>query len=90
VASSISAVNLHHDYLPLLLKALANTHPNREIWLGSFFKEKHGIQQLDTYKKIKLGEYWALCKKGAPQAIPTMCVLTIKKNEILCPLCVKS
>jgi hypothetical protein len=37
-----------------------------------------------------LGEYCALRKKGAPRAIPTMCVLTIKKDENLCPLHVKS
>ena len=37
-----------------------------------------------------LGEYRALRKKGAPKAIPTMCVLTIKKDENLLPLRAKS
>jgi hypothetical protein len=39
---------------------------------------------------MTLGEYCALCKKGAPKAIPTMCVLTIKKDEQLLPLQAKS
>ncbi len=75
---------------PSLLKALADSHPNRDVWLASFFEEKRGTQSLDTYKKITLGEYRALREKGAPQAISTMCVLTIKKDEQLRPLCAKS
>jgi hypothetical protein len=90
VASFVSAVNLHRDCPPSLLKALADTHPNREIWLESFFEEKCGIQSLDTYTKITLGEYRDLREKGAPRAIPTMCVLTIKKDEQLHPLRAKS
>ena len=58
--------------------------------MASFLEEKRGIQSLDTYKKITLGEYRALREKGAPRAIPTMCVLTIKKDEQLRPLCAKS
>ncbi len=38
-------------------------------------------------KKITLGKYGALHKKGAPRAIPTMCVLTIEEDENLHPLC---
>jgi len=40
------------------------------------------LKGLDTYRKITLGEYRALREKGAPKAIPTMCVLTIKKDNI--------
>jgi hypothetical protein len=57
-------------------------------WKASL--KKHSIQQLDTYKKITLGKYQALHNKGAPWAISKMCVLTIKKDENLCPLCAKS
>ena len=71
-------------------QTLADSHPDREIWLASYQVEKEGIESLDTYRKIILGEYRALCKKGAPKAIPTMCVLTIKKNEQLLPLQAKS
>jgi hypothetical protein len=50
VASFVSAINLHRDCPPSLLKALANSHHDRELYLESFFKEKCSIQQLDTYK----------------------------------------
>jgi hypothetical protein len=90
VASFVSAVNLHRECPPTLLKALADSHPDREIWLESYREEKHGIESLDTYRKITLGEYRALREKGAPKAIPTMCVLTIKKDENLLPLRAKS
>jgi hypothetical protein len=58
--------------------------------LESYREEKLGIESLDTYRTITLGEYRALREKGAPKAIPTMCVLTIKKDENLCPLRAKS
>jgi hypothetical protein len=46
---------------------------------------------MNTYCKITLvGEYQALCEKGAPKAIQIMCVLTIKKDENLFPLHAKS
>ncbi len=86
MASFVSAINLHLECLPSLLKALANSHPNREVWLSSFFKEKQGIQSLNTYCKITLDKYCAFHKKGAPKAIPMMCVLTVKRDENLNPL----
>ena len=86
VASFVSVVNLHRNCPPSLIKALADSHHNREICLQSYYKEKRGTQSLDMYCKIKLGEYPALCEKGAPKPIPTMCVLTIKKDEDLRPL----
>jgi len=67
-----------------------DSHPDREIWLDSYREKKCGIESLDTYRKITLGEYRALHEKGATEAIPTMCVLTIKKDENLLPLCAKS
>jgi hypothetical protein len=90
VACFVSAINLHLDCPPTLLKALANTHPDREIWLQSYQEEKHGLQSLNTYKKITLGNYWAKREKGAPCAIPTMCILTIKRDENLLPHSAKS
>ena len=88
VASFVSAVNLHRP--PLLLKALADTHLDKEVWLASFFEEKCGIKQLDMYKKIGLGKYRSLREKGVPREIPTMCVLTIKNYKQLRPLRAKS
>jgi hypothetical protein len=90
MANIVSAVNLHRDCPPSLLQALALTHPDCEVWLQSYYKEKRGIEEMGTFQKITLGEYRALCEKGAPKAIPTMCVLTIKKDEQLMPLWAKS
>jgi hypothetical protein len=90
VASFVSTVNLHLECWPTLLKVLADSHPDGEVWLSSFLEEKHGIQSLNTYRKITLGKYHALRKKGAPKAIPMMCVLTVKRDENLNPLRTKS
>ena len=40
---------------------------------------------MDTYQKITLGEYRSLREKRVPRAIPTMCVLTVKKDTNLLP-----
>ncbi len=90
VASFVSALNLHKECPPTLLKALADSHPDREVLLQSYKKEKSGLESLDTYRKLTLGEYRALRKKGAPCTIPTMCVLTIKRDENLLPQHAKS
>ncbi len=82
----MSALNLHQDCPPTLLKALADSHPNREVWLKSYHDKKGGLQSLDTYCKITLGKYCTLGEKGAPCAIPTMCVLTIKRDKNLLPI----
>jgi hypothetical protein len=90
VASFVSALNLHKECPPTLLKALADFHPNREVWLQSYKEEKSGLESLDTYRKLTLGKYRSLRKKGAPCAIPTMCVLMIKRDENLLPQRAKS
>jgi hypothetical protein len=90
VANIMSAVNLHRDCPPSLLQTLALTHPDRKVWLQSYYKEKSGIEEMGTFWKITLGEYRAFRKKGAPKAIPIMCVLTIKKDKQLMPLRAKS
>ncbi len=89
VASFMSTLNLHKEYPLTLLKALADSHPDREIWLQSYADKKGGLESLNTYKKI-IGEYRSLREKGAPCAIPTMCVLTIKCDENLLPHHAKS
>ncbi len=90
VASVVSALNVHKECPPILLKALADLHPDRNVWLQTYAKDKGGLESLNTYQKITLGEYHALWEKGAPCAIPTMCVLTIKQDENLLPHCAKS
>jgi hypothetical protein len=47
VASFVSALNLHKECPPTLLKALANSHPDWEVWLQSFNKEKGSLNSLN-------------------------------------------
>jgi hypothetical protein len=89
-ARFVSATTLKREYPCSLLAGLHPSHPDRDTWLESFREEKSGIQSLDTYNKITLAEYRTLCAKGAPRAIPTMCVLSIKKDKMLNPLHAKS
>jgi len=84
-ANFVSAASLLRECPRSLLTALAPTHPDRETWLLSFDEEKHGIRSQDTYEVINLAQYRALRAQGAPRAIPTMCVLTIKPDEMLRP-----
>jgi hypothetical protein len=58
--------------------------------MHSFWEEKDSIISMDTYDTIILAQYCALREKGAPQAIPTMCVLTIKPDEMMNPHRTKS
>ncbi len=89
-ASHVSAVHLKHKCPRSLLTGLHPTHPDRDTWMASFREEKSGIKSQNTYIKINLAEYRALCAKGTPRAIPTMCVLSIKKDKMLNPLRAKS
>jgi hypothetical protein len=73
VASIGIAVNLHRDCPVSLIQALTISHPDSDVWLQSYYKEKGGIESLGTFCHISLGEYRALREKGAPNAIPTMC-----------------
>ena len=84
-ANFVSAASLLRECPRSLLTALAPTHMDRETWLLSFEEEKNGIKSQDTYNVIDLAQYRALRAKGAPRAIPTMCVLTIKPDEMLRP-----
>jgi hypothetical protein len=90
VASFVSALNLHHKCPPTLRKALADTHPDSEVWLQSYKEEKGALQSLNTYRKITLREYCALCKRSVLRAIPTKCILRIKRDKNFLPQCAKS
>jgi hypothetical protein len=90
VASFVSALNLLKECPPTLLKALADSYPDCETWLRSYADEMGGLESLNTYKMITLGEYRSLSEKGAPCVIPTMCILTIKRDKNLFPHRAKS
>ena len=70
----------------LTLRELGSKNPAQaRIWLLSFHEEKNGIKSHDTYDVIDQARYRVLRSQDAPRAIPTMCVLTIKPNEMLRP-----
>jgi hypothetical protein len=84
-ASFVSTTNLVWEFLRSLLTALADTHPDREIWMQSFWEEKDGIEAQNTYDKITLAQYRMRREKDPSRAIPTMCVLTIKPDKKMNP-----
>jgi hypothetical protein len=89
-ANFVSAANLIWECPCSLLTALADKHPDCDIWMRSFWEEKDSIISMDTYDTITLAQYRALREKGAPRAIPTLCVLTIKPDEMMNPHRAKS
>jgi hypothetical protein len=90
LAHFVSTANLVQECPCSLLTALSDLHPDRDVWLCSFREEKSGIELMDTYNKINLAQYRALWEKGALRTIPTMCVLTIKPDEMPNPHRAKS
>eukprot|EP00957_Ditylum_brightwellii_P084673 6438569-Ditylum_brightwellii.AAC.1 len=44
-------------------------------------EELNGLIKLGTFYEISLAEYRQLRDRGAPKALPSMCVLNIKHGE---------
>ncbi len=65
-ANFVSAANLIWEYPRSLLTALADKHPDRDIWMRSFWEEKDSIISMDTYNTITLVQYRALRENGTP------------------------
>jgi hypothetical protein len=53
-------------------------------------EELNGLIKLGTFHEISLDEYRRLRNKGAPKALPSMCVLNVKHNENGNPVRTKS
>lgn len=81
LASHVSAKGLTQPCPPSLQRALDPLHPDRVIWLASYKEEKTSLQDETTYIVITVEEYRRLRQQGAPQAIPSMCVLVVKMDE---------
>ena len=81
-ASHVSAKNLHSPCPPSLIKALHPSNPDRQVWLDSYREEKGGLKEHDTFERISKSQYLALKRRGlVPDALPSMCVLVIKKDK---------
>ena len=90
VANVFSAVNLHKDYPLSLLHALADTNPDSKVWLESYYEGNNSIGSMGTFTILTLGQYHDLCEKGALKSSHNMCVLNIKRDASLLPLCAES
>ena len=85
-ANHVSARNLKKPCPKSLRQALEKDSVDRDIWLKSYHEEKGSLVDNKTFVKLTLQQYKDLrLKKGAPKAIPTMCVLTVKTDENLAP-----
>ena len=88
-ASHVSTVNLKAPRPPSLLKALHEDNAERAAWAASPKEEKDALAAADTCKKISFQEHRRL-PQSVPKAIPSMCVLTIKRDENMNPDCAKT
>ena len=86
----VSVVNLHCDCLASLLCDINSSHPDHDVWLQSYHEEKKSITLMGTFQILTIGKYRALHEKGAIHAIPSMCILTTKKDGRLLTLRAKS
>ena len=78
-ARHVSAKGLHLVAAPGSLKrGLAESNPDRAIWLASYLEEIQGLLRMKTFDVIKEQEYRQFVKKYGVKAIPTMNVFTVK------------
>jgi hypothetical protein len=59
------------------------------FWLAWYKEEYDGLKEVDTFEELTFAEYQKLAETHGP-AIPSMCVLVIKKDEHGNPVHVKS
>ncbi len=80
-ARHVSAAKLERSCPNDLKEALSDGNPDKGVWRQSYDEEYDGLSGQNTYKIIGEEKYQELVKEKGIQAIPSMCVLTIKKNE---------
>ena len=89
-ACHISAKTLQNPCPSLLQKTLNPSNKDHAVWLASYQEEKQSLQDINTYDIITLDQYCELCRNGAPQAIPSMCVMVVKLDKLGLPDSTKS
>ena len=87
-AFHVSAATCRHSTPGTLRKALAGDYADRPIWLDSYSEEYDALRLENVFDILTHAEYEALHNKGG-KPIPTMCVLTIKKDAFGVPDCAK-
>ena len=87
----VSAKNLANPIAPGTLRiGLATDNPDRHIWLASYIEEIQGLLRMETFDVITSAQYRELIKKYGVKAIPSMCVLTVKVDDLGNPVRAKS
>ncbi len=87
VALFVSALNLHRDCPPTLLKALADSYLNWEVWLKSYQEEKGSLQSLNTYCKILLVSIPRSAKRGLRKLSYYVCPYNKARWEFVSATC---
>ncbi|MGH3053513.1 MAG: reverse transcriptase domain-containing protein, partial [Gaiellaceae bacterium] len=73
-----------------LRQALDPSHPDRQMWLDSYKEELNGLIDCGTFAKISHEEYQHIRQATGNIAIPSTCVLTIKRDSSGAPQRAKS
>ena len=86
-AIHVSARNLNSPCPISLLKSLYENFSDRSTWCDSYYKEKDELLENNMYVEISLQNYHHLRRlpKVVSKAIPSMCVMTIKRYENMAP-----
>jgi hypothetical protein len=84
----VSAKGLTQGVPASFQRSLRLDNPDRPIWVDSYVEEANGLKEQDMYVTITAKEYRE--KYSDIQIIPSMCVQTVKKDEVGAPLSAKS
>jgi hypothetical protein len=87
-AFHVSAKDLTQSVPASFQRSLQLGNPDRPIWVDSYIEEANGLKEQYTYVTITAKEYRE--KYSDIQIIPSMCVQTVKKDEVGAPVCAKS
>eukprot|EP00957_Ditylum_brightwellii_P141194 10757250-Ditylum_brightwellii.AAC.1 len=89
-AAHVSASNLTCKYPDSLVKALLPPFQDRLVWHTTYMEELNRLIKLGVFERFPWMSIVKCKKKGAPAAIPTMCVSNLKHDEQGNPVCAKS
>ncbi len=81
-SSQVSAGTLSSSIAPgSLLKASHSRNPDKDTWLASYQEENNGLSCNDTFDVILEDEYRRLRSIHGVNAIPSMCIFTVKHTN---------
>ena len=90
LARHVSMVNCQMECPVSLHLAMQSSHPNKHTWLASYKEEYDGLVKQDTFDIIDEETYRHIHHTTGKLAIPSMGILSVKKDASGNPLCAKS